>query len=101
MGHQENMSFDLSNPFEAAAAIAIGGSATMANLLLANVSADTGYDSVYVLNVWDSNGKAAQDQLIYSTTVNPNTVPDGGTTAMLLGIAFTGTAFVSRRLRRH
>ena len=49
----------------------------------------------------DNNNKAAQDQLIYSTVVNPNSiVPDGGITAMMLGIAFTGTAFVSRRFRR-
>lgn len=102
MGGQEGQALDLNNPFLAAAAMAIGGSYNLASLNAANESAATGYDGVYVLNVWDSSGKAAQDQLIYSTSVNPNSigVPDGGMTAMLLGIAFTSTAFISRKLRR-
>jgi hypothetical protein len=101
MGGQESQgTFNASNPFEvAAAAHFVGGEA------VANSAAIFGADnlSVYVLNLWDSNGKAAQDQLIYTTGAVPNfnPVPDGGTTAMLLGLAFTGTAFFSRRIRRH
>lgn len=101
MGGQESQgAYNSLNPFELAAVTLFGSDAN------ANVGADFGTgenDHVYVLNVWDSDGKAAQDQLIYTTGAIPNSigVPDGGTTAMLLGIAFTGTAFVSRRFRRH
>jgi hypothetical protein len=97
---QEGQVMDLTNPFEAAAAAAIGQAA------LDSVAA-VGEYGVYVLNLWDTTtnpGRTnpAQDQLIYAPQVNPNSVgvPDGGTTAMLLGIAFAGTAFVSRKIRR-
>lgn len=100
MGGQENQhNYDSSNPFEVAAAAFFSGEGN------ANSAADlTDYQTyhVYVLNMLDSSGKAAQDQLIYSTVVNPNTIVtfDGGMTAMLLGAGFTAVAFVSRRLRR-
>jgi hypothetical protein len=97
---QEGLNIDLSNPFEAAAAAAIGLGAVESQ-------AAVGEDGVYVLNLWDDTTtpgrrNPAQDQLIYAPQVNPNSVgvPDGGTTAMLLGIAFTGTAFISRKMRR-
>ena len=55
---------------------------------------------VFVLNLWDGT-RAAQDQLIYSTTINPNTItPDGGITVMLLGMGLTGIGFVSRKVRK-
>jgi hypothetical protein len=101
MGGQESQgAYVDSNPFEHAAALLFGSDAG------ANAAANFGAgenDNVYVLNVWDDQNKAAQDQLIYTTGAIPNSigVPDGGTTAMLLGIAFTGTAFISRRFRRH
>ena len=87
------------NPFVAAAETAFGGFAG------ASAAATTGFDNVYVLNMWDSNLRAAQDQLIYTPGAIPNAiappdVPDGGMTAMLLGIGFTGVAFISRRARR-
>lgn len=70
-------------------------------------AASTGEFGVYVLNLWDETttpGRTnpAQDQLIYAPQVNPNSigVPDGGTTAMLLGLGFSAVAVVSRRVRR-
>ena len=95
---QEGLNFDLTNPFEAAAAAAIGqGSVENA--------AAVGEFGVYVLNLWDdSSGRRnpAQDQLIYAPNVNANLtgVPDGGTTAMLLGLGFSAVAVISRRVRR-
>lgn len=67
----------------------------------ANAAAATGEDNVYVLNLWDANGRAAQDQLIYTTGVIPNTItPDGGITVMLLGMGLTAVGFVSRKIRK-
>ena len=67
----------------------------------ANSDAVTGFDNVYVLNLTDANGRAAQDQLIYSSAVNPNTIaPDGGVTAILLGMGLTAVGFVSRKIRK-
>ena len=66
----------------------------------ANATAATGEYNVYVLNLWDVNGRAAQDQLIYTTTVIPNTIaPDGGITVILLGMGLTAVGFVSRKVR--
>lgn len=100
---QEGLSIDPNHltSFEAAAFTGLqllGMSAT--------ANANLGDFGVYVLNLWNDSDPnhviPAQDQLIYSPLVTPNSVgvPDGGTTAMLLGIAFTGTAFISRKIRR-
>ena len=73
------------------------------SLAAANSTAATGADHVYVLNLFDSSGRNAQDQLIYTTAAIPDNiaaVPDGGTTAIMLGIGFTGATLLSRRLRR-
>jgi hypothetical protein len=70
------------------------------SLAAANVTAATGADHVYVLNLLDSGGRNAQDQLIYTTAAIIPAVPDGGTTAIMLGIGFTGATILSRRLRR-
>jgi hypothetical protein len=85
-----------SNPFLQAAEAACGGSFASAS------ASDSGNSyGVYILNMWDSSGKAGQDQLIYTTGAIPNTsVPDGGMTVILLGMSLTGLGFVSRRLRR-
>lgn len=86
---------EASNPFFNAAISAEGGT-----FALADAVATTGYHNVYVLNLTGvSDGKAAQDQLIYTEGAIPNTIPDGGMTVMLLGMGFSGFAFVSRRLR--
>jgi hypothetical protein len=53
--------------------------------------AAVGQYDVYVLNL-TSNGVKAQDQLIYAP------VPDGGLTALLLGIGVGGLALLSRKL---
>lgn len=95
MGGQENHgAYDQYNKYEAWAASVFGDDAA------ANVAAATGENNVYVLNLWDSNGRAAQDQLIYTTGPIPNTVPDGGVTVILLGMSLTGLGFISRRVRR-
>jgi hypothetical protein len=95
---QEGLNIDLTNPFEAAAAAAIGLGAV-------ENQAAVGEFGVYVLNLWDDSDpnrrNPAQDQLIYAPNVNANLtgVPDGGTTAMLLGLGFSAVAVV-RRVRR-
>jgi hypothetical protein len=60
---------------------------------LAAAQADGGwYFGVYALNLTRvSDNLICQDQLIY--------VPDGGSTVMLLGLAFAGISLISRRLR--
>jgi hypothetical protein len=84
------------NPFFNAAVAAEGGT-----FALADTAAATGYHNVYVLNLTQiGTGKAAQDQLIYTEGGIPNVIPDGGFTIMLLGMGFTGFAFLSRRVRR-
>ena len=100
MGGQEGQTaYDGSNKYEAwvAGSILSGGFGSDA---AANVAAATGFDNVYVLNLTTLDGRAAQDQLIYTTGPIPNVIPDGGMTAMLLGMAMTGLAFISRRVRR-
>ncbi len=98
MGGQENLTQGNigANAFIDAAVAAFG------SFDAANSAAVTGYDGVYVLNLWDSaTGRAAQDQLLYSTTINPNTIaPDGGTTVMLLGMGLTAIGFISRKVRK-
>jgi hypothetical protein len=96
MGGQEGQTAanNSSNPFLRAAEAQFGG--TFAG---ANTTAATGFDNVYVLNLWDLSGRAAQDQLIYTPGPVPNVIPDGGMTAILLGLGLTGLGFVSRRLR--
>jgi hypothetical protein len=100
MGGQEGEVLTLSNPYESYAASVFG------SLALANATATTGFDGVYVLNMFnaghlgDPNYKA-QDMLIWAPSGNiPNQVPDGGSTLMMLGIGLTGFAFVSRKLRK-
>jgi len=52
---------------------------------------------VSVLQLWDSNGGAAQDQLVYWGT--PPSVPDNSTTALLIGVSLVGLALFSRRMK--
>jgi hypothetical protein len=95
---QEGLNFDWTNPFEAAARAAIGEAAL-------DSEAAVGEGGVYVLSLWsegpDGRRNPAQDQLIYAPNVNANLtgVPDGGTTAMLLGMGFSAVAVI-RRIRR-
>jgi hypothetical protein len=95
---QEGQNINQSNPFIAAAVAALGLGAV-------ECEAGVGEFGVYVLNLWDDSDpnrrNPAQDQLIYAPQVNPNTlgVPDGGTTAMLLGLGFSAVAVI-RRIRR-
>ena len=68
------------------AAVAHFGSAAAA-------MADGGWNyGVHALNLTE-NGERRQDVLYY-------TVPDGGTTLMLLGLGLSGLAFASNRIRR-
>lgn len=57
---------------------------------------NNGYYGVGVLNLWDdrSHTKLAQDQLILVS------VPDGGATAMLLGLGLLGLFLVNRNVSR-
>jgi len=48
---------------------------------------------VYAINMWNANGTVAQDALFYS-------VPDGGTTLMLLGGALLGLGALRRKFGR-
>jgi hypothetical protein len=99
MGGQEGQTAanNAGNQFLIAAENAFGGT-----FLGADAPATIGVNNnhVYVLNLWDTSGRAAQDQLIYTTGPIPNVIPDGGMTAMLLGFGLTGLGFVSRRGRR-
>ena len=95
MGHQESeVAYLPGNKYELYAVNTFGSD------LLASAAATTGFDNVYVLNLTTLDGRAAQDQLVYTTGAIPNVIPDGGMTAMLLGVGFTGLAFVSRRMRK-
>jgi hypothetical protein len=60
---------------------------------LVTLSNHTDTWDVYVLEL-SSNGQPAQDQLIYSTSIQ---VPDGGRTIALLGAALLALAFFRRR----
>jgi hypothetical protein len=102
MGGQEGQGMDLSNPFEAAAAIAIGGSDTTAGWDAATAASGGGYDGVYILNLWavgevDTPGGAGQDQLIWEGPPPGQNAPDGGATLTLLGMGLSGLAFYRRR----
>ena len=59
-----------------------------------SVNAYTTNFGVEVMNLTDSNGASAQNQLFYSEAV-----PDGGLTVGLLGIALLALAFAKRRTR--
>jgi hypothetical protein len=83
------------NPFFQAAVAAEGGTFALADATVA-----AGFLNVSILNLLDSSGKNAQDQLIYTPGPGNNTVPDGGMTVMLLGMSLTGLGFISRRIRR-
>jgi VPDSG-CTERM motif len=87
MGGQEGQGgYDSSNPFEVAAKNFFGSDAN------ANATAGLNNFGVWVLNLTIGSNNY-QDQLIY----NPS-VPDGGTTVMLLGLALVGL-FAGRKLR--
>lgn len=101
MGGQEGQTMDLSNPFEAAAATAIGGSDTTAGWTAADAAGGAGYDGVYILNLWvpgedNTPAGAAQDQLLWTGSQN-NNVPDAGATMTLMGIALSGLAIYRNR----
>jgi len=95
---QEGTAYDASNPFMLAAYNTFGGEA--------GARADGGAAfGVYALNLWSGDGTTTpinrvQDQLYYNGLVSAASVPDGGTTLTLLGMAVVGVAIVSRRLRR-
>lgn len=57
-------------------------------------AASNGSYGVYALNLRDSRGGVAQDQLYYSTNAH---VPDGGMTLALLGLGLLGLAIAKRR----
>lgn len=79
-------SFDSSNPFMAAVVSFFGDSDA--------AKTDGGWNyGVYALNFETLSGDLRQDTLYYRA------VPDGGATVILLGLAFAGLAFVSRRFR--
>jgi hypothetical protein len=98
MGGQEGEVLTLSNPYENYAASVFG------SLALANATATSGFDGVYVLNMFnvghlgDPNYKA-QDMLIWAPSGDIPNVPDGGLTVILLGMGFAGLGFISRRVR--
>ena len=69
------------------------GSDLLADLSL--MPGSGGNFGVEVLNLWDANGGPAQNQLVYTG----NSVPDNGTTALLIGISLLGIVFVSRKLK--
>ena len=62
---------------------------------------NNGFYGVAVLNLWGDSGHTqfAQDQLVLATKGQQN-APDGGTTAMLLGLGFLGIFLVNRKLSR-
>ena len=100
MGGQVGQSLSLSNPFQALTASVFG------DLNAASDAAVPGDYGVYILNMWSyghvgENAYKAQDQLIWSpkTPGRPN-VPDGGTTAGLLGLGLAGIELIARRIRR-
>lgn len=88
MGGQEGQSgYDSSNPFEVLAA---GHFLSDAN---ANATAGLNNFGVWVLNLTIGNDNY-QDQLIY------NPAPDGGATAMLLGVGLLGLFLFNRKVSR-
>jgi hypothetical protein len=72
------------NAFYALAISTLGSNATSAN---------DGIYGVEVLQMWNANGAAAQNQLVL--------VPDGGMTVALLGMSLAGMCLVQFRLRKH
>jgi hypothetical protein len=79
------------NPFLAEVTAHFGGS-----FAAAQVTANSSY-GVSVLELTNSAGQIAQDQLIYWGP--PANVPDNGATALLIGVSMIGLVAVSRRLR--
>lgn len=79
---------DLSNPFENAAVTMFGSAA---NAMLDN----NGLYGVAVLNIWGNpqHTQYGQDQLILSP------VPDGGATAVMLGVGLLGLFLAGQRFR--
>lgn len=73
------------NIFYAQAMSLFGSSATNAN---------NGAYGVEVLQMWTANGAPAQNQLVLDS------VPDGGTTVLLLGMSFAGICVVQSKLRK-
>ena len=72
-----------------------------ANAMLDN--ATTGQFGVGVLNLWGDidHTQLAQDQLVLIPGFNPlGTVPDGGSTAMLLGLGLLGLFAAGWKLNR-
>jgi len=61
---------------------------------------DEGTFGVQILNLTDSKGNPAQNQLVYTgggPTPHNSNVPDGGLTIALLGSSFAVMAFIQRR----
>jgi len=80
----------LNNTFYADALNAFGNS---------SAAADAGYtgSSVQILSLWDNSDNAAQNQLVLTGDTNPTptpSVPDGGSTAALLGGALLGLKLI-------
>jgi len=71
------------NQFYALAINTLGANATSANNGLYNVE---------ILELWNSDGTAAQNQLVY--------LPDGGMTAALFGMSFIGMFLIQFRRRK-
>jgi len=65
-----------------------------------NPAAVAAVKTVQVLQMWNSDGSPAQNQLVLTLDANPNSVltPDGGLTAGLLGGAMLGLAALRRKL---
>jgi hypothetical protein len=73
-----------------------GGPATEAALLLKKSTDSDLAFGVTVLNLGSSPGFPYQDQLVMYTP--PPSVPDGGATLMLMGLAMGGVSFLRRKL---
>ena len=86
---------DPNNPFNSATNIFYSSIIShFGTFAKAQVAASSSY-GVQVLELTDSNGGIAQDQLIYTG----GSVPDNGTTAVLIGVSLLGLVLISRRVK--
>jgi len=70
------------------------------NVILNGTVSGNGFDTTAFAGTFQVANPSANGQAIFTQRLSFSSVPDGGTTVLLLGVAFAGMAFIKRKNRQ-